>query len=71
MYESQQLEGENLSTKQIQAYKTISDDVSNYTYPTVEDYDKTVKRYIDALYFEAEKTEINGPRMTSIYKDQE
>ena len=39
-------------------------------YCIVQKWDAEAERYIDALYFEAEKTEINGPRMTSIYKDQ-
>ena len=38
-------------------------------YCIVQKWDAEAERYIDALYFEAEKTEINGPRMTSIYKD--
>ena len=29
------------------------------------------QRYVNSGFFEVEKTEINGPRMTSIYKDQE
>ena len=39
-------------------------------YCIVQKWDAEAERYIDALYFEAEKPEINGPRMTSIYKDQ-